>query len=366
MTAKREPWIDNVKALAILMVIIGHSIGLLNSVPGSMRILSTWIVAVNMPLFVIMTGWTAYRGFDRIENFASLLAFSEKLFERTVLPSVAVSSWYAIYHNEFLARRLWIIFFGVTGIYFVFKIYNNKLPQYLNYVLRTVMIFFLVGSSFSINYFWFLVMIIEFQSIGGIISLLLHHLKLNEAKRFWWGCLFFCIVVYGLCPGWSKEFPLYFCIGLLAYRLRMFDNLVRMPIWGFLVAFIVSLGSALYCRHYSFYEYAFSALIEHGAQWFFFLRQINGIVISMIIIRIVIACSGNYNEISRFGSFSMSLYMVHTQITAISPISFTRTTVLLCWFQLLLIVVVLTGISYALILLFNVWGPSRKLFLGKD
>ena len=82
----REPWIDNVKALAILFVIIGHSIGLLSLKPESMSLLGAWIVAFNMPLFVIMAGWTSYKGLERITDWESLLVFLEKLFERTVLP----------------------------------------------------------------------------------------------------------------------------------------------------------------------------------------------------------------------------------------------------------------------------------------
>ncbi len=73
----REPWIDNVKALAILFVIIGHSIGLLSLKPESISLLGAWIVAFNMPLFVIMAGWTALYGLERLVDWDSLLVFFE-------------------------------------------------------------------------------------------------------------------------------------------------------------------------------------------------------------------------------------------------------------------------------------------------
>lgn len=53
-TTVREPWIDSVKALAILCVIIGHSGGMMITQPASMKVFGEWIVTFNMPLFVIM------------------------------------------------------------------------------------------------------------------------------------------------------------------------------------------------------------------------------------------------------------------------------------------------------------------------
>ena len=135
--------------------------------------------------------------------------------------------------------------------------------------------------------------------------------------------------------------------------------------WGLLFALMLSLVSFYYCKTYNFYDYSPSCLFETGLARFFFVRQITGVILSLIVIRVVIQCSGSYNTISRFGSFSMALYMFHTQMIAIFPITFEGSDNMRAWLQRLLIVVVWTSVSYGLILASNSCQPFRKLFLGK-
>jgi len=362
----REPWIDNVKAFAILCVIIGHSGGMLITQPESMKLFGEWIVAFNMPLFVIMAGWTALNGFGRLWSWDSLLVFFEKMFERTVLPSVAVSSLYVIVKGEFFDRKLWIVFFTLVYVFFLIKKYREKIPNKWSAAVRLLMVFILIACSFPINYFWFLIMVIQYQIVGGLISFTLHQFNLSEPLRLGAGLVLFCFVVFAFLPGWSTEFPLYYCLGLIMCRYVRKDGILKFPMWGILPALLLSLVCFYYCRTYIFYGYSISSLFETGLVRFFFVRQITGVIISIIVIRMVIQYSENYNAISRFGSFSMALYMLHTQIVAICPITFEGNATHFCWINLLLIVCGWAGISYGLILLLNAWMPTRKLFLGKN
>ena len=362
----REPWIDNVKAFAILCVIIGHSGGMLRAQPASMMLFGEWIVAFNMPLFVIMAGWTALKGLERLESWDSLLVFFEKLFERTVLPSVAVSSLYAIAKGEFFDRKLWVVFFALGCVFFLIKKYRDKIPNPWHWPVRLLVVSVLIACSFPVNYFWFLIMVIQYQIVGGLISFTLHKFQLTDTLRLGIGSMLFCFVVFAFLHGWSTEFPLYYCLGLIMSSYVRKDNILKFPMWGLLLAFMLSLVGFYYCKTYNFYGYSPSCLFETGLARFFFVRQVTGVIISLIVIRMVIQYSGNYNAVSRFGSFSMALYMFHTQMIAIFPITFEGYDNMLAWFQRFLIVIVWTILSYGLVLASNSCQPFRKLFLGKD
>ena len=366
MTKVRDPWIDNVKAFAILCVIIGHSIGLLADKPNSMQLAGSWIVAFNMPLFVLMAGWTAQRGFERIVNWSSLLVFFEKLVERLVIPSVVFSALYPIARGEFLSRHLWLIYFSLIVIYYLSKRIKDVIPGRWLFPIRAFLVAALVVLSFPINYYWFLIMIIQYQIILGLISFIFQKLNWSGIWDLGIRLAVFCLIVLAFCSSWTKEFVFYCVLGLLFHKLELKNTFTMLPSWLFVIALILIIPSVQYVSDYDFYQHGVSSLVLNGKWWIFLLRQMNGIILSLVIIRCVIALSKRYNEISRFGSFSMALYMLHTQILAIYPISFEGSSTYKGWLYLLVIVCVWTAISYGIILCLNKWFLPRKLFLGKD
>jgi fucose 4-O-acetylase-like acetyltransferase len=58
---QRDPWLDNVKVLAITLVVVGHGLGLIRSQTGAAIVLSNFIYLFHMPLFAAMSGWTIQR-----------------------------------------------------------------------------------------------------------------------------------------------------------------------------------------------------------------------------------------------------------------------------------------------------------------
>ncbi len=68
----RDPWLDNVKVVAITLVVVGHGIGLVRNQTELAPALSNFIYLFHIPLFAAVSGWTAQRlvasgeGFIRI------------------------------------------------------------------------------------------------------------------------------------------------------------------------------------------------------------------------------------------------------------------------------------------------------------
>ena len=68
----RDPWLDNVKVVAITLVVVGHGIGLVRNQTELAPALSNFIYLFHIPLFAAVSGWTAQRmeasgeGFMRI------------------------------------------------------------------------------------------------------------------------------------------------------------------------------------------------------------------------------------------------------------------------------------------------------------
>ena len=58
---ERDVWLDNVKVLAILLVVVGHGVGTVRNQSELAPAVSNFIYIFHIPLFVIVSGWTARR-----------------------------------------------------------------------------------------------------------------------------------------------------------------------------------------------------------------------------------------------------------------------------------------------------------------
>lgn len=60
MTTTRISWIDNAKFIAITCVLLGHSFSLIKGDFCGYDDFNLFIVAFNMPLFALLSGFTSY------------------------------------------------------------------------------------------------------------------------------------------------------------------------------------------------------------------------------------------------------------------------------------------------------------------
>ena len=82
----RIAWIDNTKMVAMLFVMLGHTWRIIHCPLPEW--LNVFILSFNMPLFVILSGYTSYNAISRIISWRDLVKFIEKLTKRMLVPAV--------------------------------------------------------------------------------------------------------------------------------------------------------------------------------------------------------------------------------------------------------------------------------------
>ena len=95
----RVAWLDNVKMYAMLWVILGHvmTIVIKTNVDLSGRVMEHFIVAFNMLLFVMLSGYSNFNAFNRIVDKQGLWNFIKKSTIRILLPVVTFCGHYKIF-----------------------------------------------------------------------------------------------------------------------------------------------------------------------------------------------------------------------------------------------------------------------------
>lgn len=178
----RIAWIDNVKMVAMLFVIIGHTWRIIHcDLPVWM---SLFIGTFNMPLFVMMTGYTSVKSIDRIDNIIALRDYLLKITKRILVPSaffwsVAVILLTILKYAQFrtieneriveLVLRALIVTLFVIGYYYR----NGQKGKVLFNVLCICAIPIAIkGSSY-----WFLSMIWIVCSAVAIGSYITHKIR---------------------------------------------------------------------------------------------------------------------------------------------------------------------------------------------
>lgn len=166
-TKKRSPYLDIIKAILILLVIIGHSI---QYGSGSTYLekqlffnnyLFKFIYSFHMPLFIIISGYLSYNSLNKnslketfISKFKSLII---PLFFWSIIPFIINLEFYSIIES----LKLFIAVFS-TNLWFLWSLfYINILVKLINkyfkdnifiYIL-SFLITFILPNTFVIKYF---------------------------------------------------------------------------------------------------------------------------------------------------------------------------------------------------------------------
>lgn len=369
MSTIRASWLDNAKMVAMLCVIAGHTIGLFaNGLPA---IVSGLIVAFNMPLFVLLSGYTSLGGLLRLDGVRSLLDYAEKALWRMVVPAVCLSALDQIWRGAFFSRKLWIVYAVLSvSLWLIGKCRERDrvpFPKLWLDIARGVLVAFLLYSSLSLNMYWFLSMLLKLQMLAAVMVLLGKWMKVSVGSlvlvlsALLWG------TSYVIFDTWTFEMSVYFAIGLVMKQFGMFDRILHMD---HLTAILLFVGGCILCRQvtidYGFYSYGLEGLIRHGLYYIYPLRLLVALAISFAIIRWVYALSNDYNWFSKMGSYTLAFYTIHCLILEdfLKPHVYFDDPSNYMWIFGLLAIVVFASVTYIIIRACDRWIVTRRLILG--
>lgn len=366
---KREPWLDNAKMVAMLCVIAGHTAGLFaNGLPGSVLGI---IVAFNMPLFVLLSGYTALGGLLRLNGLNSLTDYAEKTFWRMIMPAVCLSAIDQAWCGYLFLRKLWFVFAAFAIVLWLVGRWKDGGALYISskalFVIRTLLVAFLLYASLKLNMYWFLAMLMKLQLTAAVMILIGKKMRVSVSyfvtlvSVFLWGLSFFVF------DDWTFEMSVYFALGLAMKQTGLFDRLLRINQWVSIAMCII--GCAL-CRlftiDFGFYTNSLSELVANGLYHVYPLRVAVALLISFAIIRWVYALSREYNWFSKMGSFTLAFYTIHCLILDyfIKPYVYFDNPSNYMWVFGVLATVALTAITYIIILACEKWRVTQRLVLG--
>lgn len=363
----RYPWLDNVKMFAMICVIAGHVGGLFaNGIPGR---LFGMIVAFNMPLFVLLSGYSALKGLLRIESLEPLLDYLDKILYRICVPTVCFSALNQAIQGMLFARKLWFVFAIVCFGYWIFeRHYLHVLrSKALTLLIRSLTIAFLFISSSWLREFWFLSTLIEIQFLAAMMFWISHYIK-NDGIRLALLSILIWIVPYFIFGSWTFEMSAYFSIGLLCYKFDILERLQYLSYWKSALMFIIG---AVLCRYftidYGFYSWGLHDLIDSsGLIYVYPLRLVIALLISISIISWIQKLSKEYSWFSSMGAQTLAFYMIHATIIDffIKPYFHFEDSHVYMWIVALLCTTLLIVVSYAIILLLKVPKVTRCILLG--
>lgn len=266
--SKRIAWIDNVKFLAIWCVIFGHCNGQMFTCD---RIGFEWvnllIVVFNMPLFMLMSGYSNYNALQRLTSLKALGIYLFKSFERIALPCI--------------------------------------IPCILLYFIRTDL------NTINFKLYWFCVMLVAVQIIAGVVFFVGNKFKLHDSLKW---IVFLCITLmlpqYAIC-----ELSPYFLLGGAAKTLQTSDNkiialLKNSTLLSVLIG-VIGLVIFPFVGKYQFYSYNIHNMMSGGLVHIWLLRFVCACCLMYTIIFWVRRLTGKYSVISYMGSKSLGLYIWH-------------------------------------------------------
>lgn len=374
----RIPWVDNVKMVAILFVILGHTWRIIHCPLPEW--LSLFILSFNMALFVIMTGYMSVKAIDKISCYKDLWSYFLKITKRILVPSAFFSTSMAIItalFNFLLTGELLLIpllqkLFVVVVYCVAFYVRNDKKGRYMFLAMCILSIPIAIKTSS----FWFFSMIWCVCISVAIASYLLF--KFNSytdiIKIAWKRCLFLYILsfslslIIGVIYVKTSDFVHFFIIGYVIARFNLIRILEKPLIYVF--AGVIGLVSMwiLGDNNMNFWDYHFIEFLGNGTLYFYYLRIITSMLISLFLIAITMRLSKDYSWFSFWGAQTLPLYLVHGMFVTILyelPIVYSITNSLLYLLYALLATIMLFYFSVLVIRFLMKYDITKVYCLGE-
>ena len=319
----RLPWVDNVKMVAMLFVILGHTWRIIHCpLPEWLGI---FITSFNMPLFVMMTGYTSVRSIDRIICFTSLRSYLFKITKRILVPSavfwsfavVVLTIFKYLQIGELSQERIIEMFLRMIVIVLFVIAYYVKGSNWGKGMFNILCILS-IPLALKYSSYWFLSMIWCVCGSVAICSYIIN--RFNRFKESFWRRFFMLYILSSLLYIFVAY--LYSAIGTV------------MPIGVFVHFFLIGYALSKFKL--------FDCLFEHVILWsvIFILIGFSSLVlfdslplilipsfsISLLFMLLIKKHSKDYNCFSYWGSQTLALYMVHAFIIYICyklPLNYT-------------------------------------------
>lgn len=364
----RYPWLDNAKMVAMLCVIAGHTGSWFGGWPLNIGGL---IVAFNMPLFVLLSGYTSIGGLLRLDSIKSLLDYAEKTLWRMMIPAVCLSAIDQAWRGLIFARKFWVVYALVAiMLWLVCKLKERNTRHLLDFfldIVRIALVVFLIAGSESLNMYWFLSMLMKLQLSAAVMSLIGKWVKVPVGSLVIVSSVLLWVLTYLFSNSWVFEMSAYFAIGLVMKQYGIFERILQLRHITAVCMFVV--GSILFrfaTMDNDFYGNSLISLIDQGLYHIYPLRVFVALVLSFAIIRWVYALSIDYNWFSKMGSYTLAFYTIHCLILDdfLKPyIHFDNPDNYMRIFGVLA-TIALTAVTYLIIRMCEQWIVTRRLVLG--
>jgi len=325
MEKTRLEFIDRMKGIAILLVIVGHIIQFNNLDGGTNNKLFNLIYSFHMPLFFILSGYVASRGWDKIVNRLSFINFLWKKIYTLVLPLL---TWTLFVGKYFFAQHFEVI----------------SIDDILNAFLHPGL--------------WFLQILFEIQILFGFFCLLNHYL--NKMGR-----LYISIILAGL----IFILPV---IGYLLIDKPHFMTLILFTLFFFMGSFISRYSNI---EKFIMNKYVFASslilFLVLAAHWSIhgntiddLLKVIISTVAFIALLHLTQQVKGTYyiidSQIQLLGKESLAIYVMQFFLTSkilfVSEIAGSN-----LFIQFVLISVIAVSIAYLCVLTHRIFEKSNVL-----
>lgn len=357
LNTNRIAWIDNIRAFAILMVILGHSLNSPDAAP-----IVRWIVSFNMPLFVIISGYCAYHNMSQSTDFSGLIKFMEKTTTHILLPAMvgtfSVYFAFKLFKGQYMLSALYLL--GVAATFAAYHYKDRK--KLFAYAYRAILILSIV-VAYTASPYWFLTMTWTVIVLMRILTIVLKRniplvacvaLALSLAYSYYTGNVRFI-----------SEFSLYFVVGMY---MRKFSE-VKIPYYPLLVlSFLVGIETFVACGNTTnFYQISISDLLFSSDWYYWPLRQLCGIAWSIFFVMLFKSASSRYSYFSWLGGGTLGMYIM--QGIGIKMMAIVENKIGLTdanWLAISMPVFLIDAcVSIFIIYILSQYKSTRVLYLGK-
>lgn len=313
--SKRIAWIDNAKMIAMLFVILGHTWRIVHSPLPEW--LNMFILVFNMPIFVILSGYTSYKSINSIFTISDLLVYVEKITKRMLVPSLVFSFIFrfiiTLTINGSILNMMIVELIGLVYCFLFFlrdKLYCKKVLE--------VACWFAIPIALFKSDFWFFKMLWCVAVVVAISKWIIECKKIKTLKLLWVALISLPLaLIMNYIHDKTADFILFFLIGICLYR---FDFFYKFKSWLFIIMLIVVcslLLSSLTIDVFNFWDYHPLWYINNNKVGIFFMRVLTSSLISIVILLIIKKLSNKYNCFSEWGTYTLPMYMIHSLIITI-------------------------------------------------